>query len=203
MSELVTEFRGITLLDYHRLTRYDLLALKNFDLRKESQRLNTPEDVFYMYQEYFDSNRLLSTGMILRLDSDRLPIEGLLATLFTPEQMDFRWETKMREFVSGQELAYIHTHDEAHLPYVEGVGPLDGGLRHQLFPTNEDLAWSALLDTEGATRAQCYLIGYHGCLRFWPSVELEFFPRHLSQAKEIAFIQQVRLFYRSLGLAVP
>lgn len=197
-NRLVTQFRPYSFLRFRDLTLYTKSKLARFGLRPE-HAMETVQQVYDMIWPWF-VDRLLSTGLMLQLDSNRRMYRGLLGTNFIPEQMTFIWDGDMEGFVQGEGIIYIHMHDESHLPYVEGFGALDGHLKHQLFPTDYDLDFAQQIDDKSPTKSQCYNMGPIGCLRYWPSWELEFYETHLSKAKRDLFMARLKDYYQSKGL---
>ncbi len=198
LNRLVPSRWATTYMKFYNLTLLKKEELKTFDLPLVHD-LETPEQVFNGYWPWFEG-RGLSTGVMLQMDSDRRVLQGLLGSNFTPEQMNMVWDEKMVEYVKGKDIIYIHTHDESHIPYVEGFGPLDGFLRHQLLPTEFDLQYAEDVDGKGPVGHQSYIMGHLGVLRFWPTWSLEIFTTHLSESKRDIFLEQLRQYYEKLGL---
>lgn len=153
------KFRDVTPLD-----REDLL-MSSWPQFALWRGIKTPADVLEGYASVF-AGRELGTGIIFQVDSSKRVRAGLWGSHFIPEQMYLCWDPLMEEWIQGN-LIYIHSHDETHTTYLEGIQSIEGAFQHELFPTDEDLAFAQELQDHGAS-VECYLIGELGVLRFWP-----------------------------------
>jgi len=189
-------FRSRSIIKYENLTPYQGEEMK--PLIRHTLILESPSEVFHAFSGVI-LERDMALGIFASLDSRQRVQRILVGNGVVPEQIEVVWDDAFRDFLQVSDIIYLHTHDENNVAYIEGIGPIDGELRLQLFPTEYDMEFAQVLDTMKGVpyTVRHYMMGQMGCVQYWPLDDAAVFTTHVSTVKHRVFEQQLE-YYLSL-----
>ena len=163
--------------------------------------LQTPEDLYECIYAFYRP-RKLATGLIILLEDDDTLKKVYVASGLTPETCTFDHSTATYLF-SGERLIYVHNHDQYFYHTMPRQVMMDTELRNQVFPTDEDLEFTAdFVDEAGATEIDSYLIGAVGTARYLPAdeVHVDAYLPNIPEQKVVDFLLALKMFLMEEGV---